>query len=394
VNAPVAGSLFSGVGGLDLGLHRAGFQHAFFCESDPWRRTVLAAHWPGVPIHDNVASLRFVQPDGTGDIAAATEGRRDLGEPGQPPVDLLCGGFPCQDLSVAGQRKGLAGARSGLFHEFARIIDTLRPGWVLLENVPGLLSSNSGRDFGIVLGTLADIGYGVAWRVVDSRFFGVPQRRRRVFILGTLAQSDPRAAAERAGQILAVGTRCDRHPPTGTEAREDVAVASLSGLGTGGPDDNDGQAGRVIAHTLRSEGADASEDGTGRGTPLVAAPLTKGSASGEGVNAPGRRQEHDVNLVTAFYPTGGAKDGFWQEDISPPMKVGTGVGAPSGIGVAQATGVRRLTPVECERLQAWPDGWTNPSGKAPDSRRYAACGDGVTSTVSEWIGRRLIGAMA
>lgn len=103
-----------------------------------------------------------------------------------------------------------------------------------------------------------------------------------------------------------------------------------------------------------------------------------------------RQEETFENLVTAFYPTGGSKDGFWQEDVSPPMKVGTGVGAPAGIGVAQTSGVRRLTPTECERLQAWPDGWTNPSGDAADSRRYAACGDGVTASVSEWIGRRLL----
>jgi DNA-cytosine methyltransferase len=103
-------------------------------------------------------------------------------------VDLLCGGFPCQDVSVAGQRRGLAGSRSGLFHEFARIAGTLRPRWLLVENVPGLLSSNGGRDFGVVLGTLADLGYGLGWRVLDSRFFGVPQRRRRVFVVGALVE--------------------------------------------------------------------------------------------------------------------------------------------------------------------------------------------------------------
>lgn len=146
-----------------------------------------------------------------------------------PRIDLLAGGFPCQDLSVAGRRAGLAGDRSGLFFEFARIAETLRPRWVLVENVPGLLSSNGGRDFGVVLGTLADLGYGVAWRTLDSRFFGVPQRRRRVFILGALADGDPRAAAERAGQVLAVGSRCQRHPATRGEARQDDPGSSVSG---------------------------------------------------------------------------------------------------------------------------------------------------------------------
>jgi DNA (cytosine-5)-methyltransferase 1 len=250
----------------------------------------------------------------------AAEGRAVLG--------LLCGGFPCQDLSVAGKRKGLAGERSGLFHEFARIIEALRPRALLLENVPGLLSSNGGRDFGIVLGTLADLGYGVAWRIVDSRYFGVPQRRRRVFIVGVLADGDPRAAAERAGEILAVGTRCDRHPATRPEEGPDVAVASLSGLGSGGPDDNDGQAGRVIA-----------------------VPLSHGSNPNS--NMAGRRREDDENLTL------------------------------------NGAGVRRLTPTECERLQALPDGWTQLGG-TPDSRRYAALGDAVTASVAEWIGRRLL----
>jgi DNA (cytosine-5)-methyltransferase 1 len=336
-----AGSLFSGVGGLDLGLHRAGIRHAFFCESDPWRRTVLAAHWPGVPVYEDVRDVECA-PEPDGELGRPDQ-LRDSGDAGTVAgvqtggVDLLCGGFPCQDLSVAGQRRGLNGDRSGLFFEFARIIDAVRPRWVLLENVPGLLSSNGGRDFGTVLGTLADIGYGVAWRVVDSRFFGVPQRRRRVFIVGTVADGDPRGAAERAGEILAVGTRCPGHPPTG-----------------------------------ESEG------------PRVAAPLTRGSASGRGVNEPGRRQEDDVDIVPALgwnWQTGGDFRPMFGEQAPALQKNQT-----------TAVGVRRLTPVECERLQAWPDGWTNPDGTAPDSRRYAACGDGVTASVAEWIGRRLVAA--
>jgi site-specific DNA-cytosine methylase len=131
----------------------------------------------------------------TSSSASPTRGGAKSSPPAGPD-DLLCGGFPCQDLSVAGQRAGLAGDRSGLFFEFARIIDAFRPRWVLVENVPGLLSSNGGRDFGVVLGTLADLGYGVGWRILDSRFFGVPQRRRRVFIVGARADGDPRAAAD------------------------------------------------------------------------------------------------------------------------------------------------------------------------------------------------------
>lgn len=201
------GSLFSGIGGLDLGLHRAGHEHAFFCEADAYRRDVLRVRWPGVPVFGDVRTLGEpawgVATDERG--ASVDFGRWEAG------TGLLCGGFPCQDLSVAGKRAGLDGDRSGLFFEFARIIESVRPGWLLVENVPGLLSSQGGRDFGVVLGTLADLGYGVAWRIVDSRFFGVPQRRRRVFIVGAVADGDTRAAAERAGEILAVGQGCARH---------------------------------------------------------------------------------------------------------------------------------------------------------------------------------------
>jgi DNA (cytosine-5)-methyltransferase 1 len=227
------GSLFSGIGGMDYGLSQAGLEHVFFCESDPWRRQVLAARWPGVPVFSDVRDVARREPTGrtsaVPDSPSDHEGRRETGTGVPGGIDLLCGGFPCQDLSVAGRRKGLAGERSGLFFEFARIIDAVRPGFVLIENVPGLLSSNGGRDFGVVLGTLADLGYGVGWRIVDSRFFGVPQRRRRVFIVGARADGDSAAAARRAGEILAVGSRCSGHSSSRGEARQEASVAPVSG---------------------------------------------------------------------------------------------------------------------------------------------------------------------
>jgi DNA (cytosine-5)-methyltransferase 1 len=290
-------------------------------------------------------------------------------------------GFPCQDLSVAGQRKGLAGNRSGLFFEYARIAESLRPRWLLVENVPGLLSSNGGRDFGTVVGTLADVGYGMAWRVLDSRFFGVPQRRRRVFIVGALAHGDPRAAAERAGQILAVGTRCPRHPATRSETGTDVAgslttgsgggrydkqphVASLSGLGTGGPDDNDGQAGRVIAfHNTQ--------------TPI----------SDDNVSLPIGRKTFGMGVAISENQRGE----LLETDYAHQLTSGGGKPGQGYPAVREGASVRRLMPVECERLQALPDQWTN-LGDTADSKRYAALGDAVTASVAEWIGRRLANA--
>jgi DNA (cytosine-5)-methyltransferase 1 len=165
------GSTFSGVGGFDLGFERAGMRVLWQAEIDEWCRRVLRWHWPNAAIFDDVRAVN--------------------GE--AEPVNLLCGGFPCQDLSVAGKRAGFKGERSSLFFEFARIADELRPRWIVLENVVGLLSSAEGRDFGILLATLAEIGYGCAWRVVDARYFGVPQRRRRVFIVGCLGDDGERA---------------------------------------------------------------------------------------------------------------------------------------------------------------------------------------------------------
>ena len=157
------GSLFSGIGGIDLGLDRSGWECKWQCEIEPFCVKVLDKHWPQVKkYHD----IREVKPS-------------EL-----EPVDLICGGFPCQDLSVAGRRAGLAGKRSGLFYEFMRIADECAPTWVLIENVPGLLSSNGGRDMGAVLGTLGELGYGWAYRVLDAQYLGVAQRRRRVFIVG------------------------------------------------------------------------------------------------------------------------------------------------------------------------------------------------------------------
>jgi DNA (cytosine-5)-methyltransferase 1 len=228
----IVGSLFSGIGGLDLGLARAGFRHAFFCEADPYRRRVLARHWPGVPIYEDVRDVasretRAPQRERLGDHDGRDAGVGLNGVGGG--LDLLSGGFPCQDLSVAGQRAGLGGERSGLFFEFARVAGALLPagGWVLLENVPGLLSSHGGRDFALVLATLADLGvHDCAWRVLDSRHFGVPQRRRRVYLLGR------RARGRRAAEVLLEPESGGGDFAAGRAAGEDVAGSIADGATT------------------------------------------------------------------------------------------------------------------------------------------------------------------
>lgn len=160
-------SFFSGIGGFDLGFEMAGMTVVMQCEIDPFCRKVLKKHWPDVPLYGDIAEIKSERI---------------------PDADVYVAGFPCQDLSLAnqGKRKGLDGERSGLFHEFIRLVEERQPRWIVLENVPGLLNSNSGRDFAVVLNILDGGGYRVSWRVFDSKFFGTPQRRRRVFLVGSL----------------------------------------------------------------------------------------------------------------------------------------------------------------------------------------------------------------
>lgn len=168
-------SFFSGIGGLELGLERAGCAVTFQCEAKPFCLNVLQEHWPHVPRSTDIRKVR----------------NEDI-----PDSDVWTAGFPCQDLSLArmGTRSGLRGSQSGLFHEFVRLLRGRLPRTVVLENVHGLLSSHRGRDFTVVLKALDELGYGLAWRVVNSKDFGVPQQRRRVFIVGVYR--DPRSAAE------------------------------------------------------------------------------------------------------------------------------------------------------------------------------------------------------
>ena len=163
-------SFFSEIGGIDLGLERAGMEVVFQCEINQFCNSVLKQHWPGVKLEGDIDNVRA----------------HDI-----PNAELWCGGFPCQDLSLAnqGKRKGLAGKRSGLFYKFAGLISDLpkkaRPRWLFMENVPGLLNSKGGEDFKKLLSKLDELGYGVSWRVLDAKYFGTPQRRRRVYIIAS-----------------------------------------------------------------------------------------------------------------------------------------------------------------------------------------------------------------
>lgn len=160
-------SFFAGIGGFDLGCERAGMEVVFQCEINSFCQKVLNKHWPNVLLKADIKLLK----------------QEDV-----PDADIWCGGFPCQDVSLAnqGKRKGLKGERSGLFYKYAELVGQRKPRWLIIENVPGLLNSHNGEDFKILLSTLDELGYGISWRILDAKYFGTPQRRRRVYIVASL----------------------------------------------------------------------------------------------------------------------------------------------------------------------------------------------------------------
>jgi DNA-cytosine methyltransferase len=608
-------SLFSGIGGFDLGFDRAGMVCAGQVEFDEKARAVLAKHWPDVP---RLNDVREVNGDEFGSI------------------DLICGGFPCQDVSVAGRRAGLAGERSGLWHEFHRLIEAILPSWIVIENVPGLLSSNGGEDIQIIIDSLTQIGYAVDIDIKDAQEFGVAQRRRRVFLtcvrlddllqkrtnlsrqvsadllaqtllgiwgaippasshvplrsvyekpiercaaslnrmtsllritrerlaskkyhdnltvlldqfggeengwacgsternerqdpqlldrdtyeflskpkdgangvssistllssawgdvcelgsksitststpeiterriftfakaalhtialmlhsldwsvncwsvaqsVSTLLQENMNYARRasrhlfiesglrndwrdylsaasrietelerRIGAIRAAEILFERDGGSGGVAPcrgqgQDVAATVAAGAGSRRNGGSDPTPGHFVTHALTAEGHDASEDGTGRGVPILAAPLVARQAKvgftdpvsdniipvaatlNSGGNNGGFRTEPGEHLVVAF-SAGNSSDSYGiglTENCTPPLRAGNS-GTNMTPTVAGGFGVRRLTPVECERLQGFPDNWTD--GQS-DSARYRQLGNAVAVPVAEWLGRRI-----
>lgn len=345
------GSLFAGIGGFDLGFERAGMRCAWQVELEPTCRAVLARHFPSAARFDDVRA-----------VGASTLVR----------VDVICGGFPCQDLSVAGRRAGLVGERSGLFYEMARVAHEVEPAAIVWENVPGLLSSNSGRDFAAVLVELERVGYSGGWTTVDARYFGLAQRRRRVF--GVFARGS--LGAEFAAEVLALAPRLLGNPAPGRPEGKDVA-GTFAGAARGG-------------------GFRLDLDGAGAYVPAgVADPVTANE---------GKTYTHEGST-------------FRVRNVVPTLtaKMAKGTGGPAGHEtqnlVRSDRGVRRLMPVECERLQGFPDGWTEfgepgydttlrgrrgsrgiPGGLS-DSIRYRMLGNAVPPPCTAWIGRRLVANM-
>lgn len=394
-------SVCSGIEAASVAWQALRWECAGVAEIDKFASAVLAHRYPNVKNFGDFTKI------GCDDVGA---------------VDLLVGGTPCQSFSVAGKRLGMDDPRGNLAIEFLRLAARLRVKWILWENVPGVLSSNGGRDFGTFLRLLEECGYGWAYRVLDAQHFGVPQRRRRVYVVGYFGDWRPPAAVLFERESL----RGDSTPSG--KARKDVALCVTSRFGSGR---NDPTAETYITHTLRGDGFDASEDGTGRGTPLVpvifdeaqvtspgnysnpkpgdpAHPLARGSAhaallafsskdygadAGE-LSPTLRAMGHDGShanaggqVAVAF--TMRTSDGEPQagaSEIAPAVRGSNGGSSRDMVAVvapsltafnmdsrspqsaeqqrivaavhSASSMVRRLTPKETERLQGLPDDWT------------------------------------
>jgi DNA (cytosine-5)-methyltransferase 1 len=446
-------SVCSGIEAASVAWEPLGWEAAGFSEIEGFPCRVLEHRFPAV--------RNF------GDMTKFKEWRmEDVGS-----IDVLVGGTPCQAFSVAGLRKGLADPRGNLSLVFLGLVERFRPKWVVWENVPGVLSDKTGA-FGALLGGLGELGYGFAYRVLDAQYFRVPQRRRRVFVVGCAGGWQGAAAVLFEPEGLFGDFAAGGEEGEGVAGAFEVGPGGSRGANVSPTLDRNcrngamqNQVGLCVAHSLRGEGFDASEDGTGRGTPIVAAAVC--------TRMFGDQESRESHLVTApaVLANGDAHSGFkderglvtspavtskWakgsggpagdecqnlvscpavmferkmvrtsggqpQEELSHCLRAdeNSGDGAPC---VAHNAAVRRLTPVECERLQGFPDNWTLIPGQvgkrrrdrqdrresfawlcglglsrrdaarlldSADGPRYKAIGNSMAVPVMAWIGRKI-----
>lgn len=341
------GSLFAGIEGFGLGFEQAGMRCAWQVEKDAAARSVLQRQYPDVPKYNDVCEV------GAHNLTA---------------VDVICGGFPCQGLSRAGKGEGLADPRSGLFYQMTRITDELRPTYLVWENVSGLLTNRGGRDFAAVLVELERIGYCGCWTTLDAQFFGLAQRRQRVF--GVFTQQ--RFGAARCAEILSLASRLPWNTQARPKAQSNIAPTLVSGAN-------------------RTDGTRPPGTTIDDVTSLIPVGYSTTGQSfwREGITALPARMAKDAEngLVVGMMPRRGHIE---REDIAPTLNTGNGGNGAPGVA-GRAVGVRRLTPVECERLQGFPDGWTE--GQS-DSARYRQLGNAVAVTVTRWIGECIVQSQA
>jgi DNA (cytosine-5)-methyltransferase 1 len=361
-----------------------GWKPVGFSEIEKFPSQVLAHHYPQVTNFGDMTKYKEWQIN--------------------DPIGLLVGGTPCQSFSVAGLRKGFEDPRGNLALTYVGILDHFRPKWFIWENVPGVLSSGGGRDFGSFLGALGELGYGWSYRVLDAQYFGVAQRRRRVFVVGCLGNWRPTA------EVLFESESLRRDTKKGRKKGETVTSYAIPS----------------IANCLQTTCNDYSRaDGFNMICTEHTGPLTardyKGISSDDCnptmmklvayENHPGDSRVKEMGdvcqTVTSSWGTGGGNVPFVQnvaygfepgitkregnpnrftKEISPTLRAEMG---DNQVSMANSMAVRRLTPVECERLQGFPDNYTNIKEKCPDGARYKALGNSMAVPVMRWIGERI-----
>jgi DNA (cytosine-5)-methyltransferase 1 len=398
-------SVCDGIGAVHCAWQPLGWRCAWSSEIDKFPIAVVEARHPSIP--------------NLGDMTAITQEMIDE----RGPIELLVGGTPCQSFSVAGLRGGLDDARGNLALRFMQLCAAARPRWVVWENVPGVLSVDGGRAFGSILCALEELGYGWAYRTLDAQWFGVAQRRRRVFVVGCLGDW------RRAAAVLFERESVRGDPPTREAARQgaassagrgasgagDVAgcVSSKWAKGAGGPAGDECY--NLVAHTSDGVVADpitttegkswTNEDTTFRlrncvqqavGTDCYNGAITGDVAAtigtpGSSVNASGPTVMETAGF--SHSADGGSNGIAWTPDGSPPIRGGGGGNTMPAVMHQMA--VRRLTPRECERLQGFPDDYTlipwrkKPAEDCPDGPRYRALGNSMAVPVMRWIGERI-----
>jgi len=398
-------SVCSGIEAATQAWHPMGWTPVAFSEIEPFPSEVLAHHYPDVP--------------NLGDMTRYREW--DLGS----DIDLLVGGTPCQSFSVAGLRAGMADPRGNLALVFLGIADRFRPEWIVWENVPGVLSSNGGRDFGDFLGALAELGYGWAYRVLDAQYVrvdghprAVPQRRRRVFVVGCLGD------AARARAVLLERQSLSGHPaPRRTSGKGATGDAS-AGARVGGVSEvvgslcadahpgsysgQDAYTGRLLpvvfdttqitskANYSRPKPGDPCHPlAAGAHAPAVAFPWQSALGCGNSEDELSPTLIKNQTMAVA-YGVDCEHNAFQQDGVPGPLMKDspTGGGKPLP-AIMQNMAVRRLTPRECERLQGFPDDFTaipwkgKSASECPDGHRYRALGNSMAVNVMRWIGRRI-----
>jgi DNA (cytosine-5)-methyltransferase 1 len=452
-------SVCSGVEAATVAWHHMGWNPVGFGEIEKFPSEVLAHRYPNVTNFGDMTKYKEWQIDGT--------------------IGLLVGGTPCQSFSVAGLRKGLEDPRGNLALTYVGILDHFRPKWFVWENVPGVLSSGGGRDFGSFLGAVAQCGYGFAYRVLDAQYFGVPQRRRRVFVVGCLGDWESAAKVLFEPNCLQRNTKTSRKKGETTTSftassfgnySEGVGTIRANGGDLGGGSEtlyvsdtarcltrgvgqkNDFETDTFITKVYENHPSDSrvkpmgnvcqtvtSSWGTGGGNipfvqnmPIALAENTIGRQPQNGGNGDGFTEGGPMYTLNATGVHGVAQSiGFTQcdaardagQDISPTLRSGGNGGYPAhavafaqnsrdevryvgGNGqivgalaaqpgmkqttfISQSMAVRRLTPIECERLQGFSDNYTNIKKNCPDGPRYKAMGNSMAVPVMRWIGERI-----